>query len=344
MRHHHVDGQHRSVEGPGATRRAPARGRSRAPSPAPPARWAAATLGALIASLVPGLLAAQEADAHSHRQATDHHAGLHFTHPMIAESVSPDTKIRIDHRYFEFPEGDLEHSGLLEVEYAFHRGFSIEAGIPYSYSATEFGNAEVLFKFANYAFEEAGLLLGYGLEIGFPTNGTPEEEEPPIPDAEPAAARGGSDRSIASSRGRAAPAPRLNGGGAGVEGTLGTDEWELAPFLNVGYERGPFELVAWGIFGIPFNQEDHEEVATELSYNLSALFRMSSRVQVLLELDGAGGISGHAVGEDVANLSPGLRVRLLPDRPLVLGTSVGFPLTNEEGFDVRWASSLFWHF
>lgn len=295
--------------------------------------------------LLAGAPAALWAQEHEHEEDHEHaehrhHGGLHFTHPLIAESVSPDTKIRLDHRFFEFPDGDTEHSGGLEAEYAVTRSFSVEAGIPYSYSAGAFGNAELKLKFANYAFEEAGVLLGYGLEFGFPTNGEPDEEGPPAqPEsaAAPAPARFGTGF----------PGPRFSGGGAGVAGTLGTDEWEVAPFLNVGFERGPVELVGWGIFGIPFDQAEQEEVATEISWNVSGMYHVSRRVQALVELDGSGGISGEAVGEDVVNLSPGVRVQLLPDRPLVLGTSVGFPFASgveEDPFDVRWKTSVFWHF
>lgn len=342
-----------SVTGSLAPRPLDVPSRHRRPSPDPGSGVAAATC-VLVALTLPTTLAAQEGHRedrdHSHEVSHEgHHEGLHFTHPLVTESISPDTKLRLDHRFFEFPDGERENSGVLEAEYAFSRSFSIEAGMPYSYSVTEPGNLEILLKFANYAFEEAGLLLGYGVEFGFPTNGTPEdeeEEEPSVtrsPRAGPLAGEGGAAGPTARRR-SSVPAPRFTGGGAGVEAVLGTDEWEVAPFLNLGWKGGAWELVAWGIFGIPFNQEEQEEVGTEISYNLSAMYHASSRVQALLELDGSGGISGEPVGEDVVNLSPGLRVRVLPDRPLVLGTSVGVPLTEESGFDVRWKTSLFWHF
>lgn len=293
-----------------------------------------------------------EDGSHQHAHG-GHHEGLHFAHPLIAESVSPDTKVRIDHRFFEFPDGDNENSGVLEAEYAVTRSFSVEAGIPYSYTATEAGNAEILLKFANYAFEEAGVLLGYGIEFGFPTNGTAGAE---AGEDGPRATTLRAGRNVTATGSGAVPAsrtvtssespppPRFSGGGGGVEATLGTDEWEVAPFLNAGFKRGPVELVAWGTFGIPFDQAEQSEVSTELSWNFSGLYHVSSRVQALLELDGSGGISGEAVGEDVANLSPGIRVQVLPHTPLVLGTSVGFPLTDEEPFDARWKSSVFLHF
>lgn len=314
-------------------------------------------LAALAWAAPGGSLQAQEGEHrhdHAHEAAHAGHAhgsGLHFTHPMIAESVSPDTKVRLDHQYFEFPDGDTEHSGVLEAEYAFARSFSVEAGLPYSYSAGAFGNAEVLLKFANYAFEEAGVLLGYGLELGFPTNGAPEgheheEEHEHEHEHSASGVPGGAERGPAGAAVKFPPDPRFHGG-TGVEGTLGTEEWEVAPFLNVGYRTGALELVGWGIFGIPFGQAEQSEVGTELSWNLSGLYHVSPRVQALVELDGSGGVSGPEVGEDVVSLSPGVRVRVLPDRPLVVGTSVGFPVASgaeEDPFDLRWKTSLFWHF
>lgn len=105
-----------------------------------------------------------------------HHDGLHFAHPLFTESVSPDTKFRFDYNYQNIT-GDVKRSGLiLGGEYAFDRSFSIEVGLPYEFlntgmeaTASRIGNMEVSFKFANFAYEDAGLLLGYGLEVGLPT-------------------------------------------------------------------------------------------------------------------------------------------------------------------------------
>lgn len=347
----------RAEDGRGGASTSTARGPG---SPIGRAALALAAALAVAALSAPAGLAAQEGHGdHDHEHGGDgHHAGLHFTHPMIAESVTPDRKIRMDHQFFEFSDGDQEHSGVLEAEFAVTRGFSVEAGIPFTYTDSEFGNAEVLFKFANFAFEEAGILLGYGVELGFPTAGAAEgeAEEAGASEAELLGSRRGrvGPADAGSSAGSAAsasggppadpPGPSLHSGGAGVGGTLGSEEWEVAPFLNVGWKSGPVELVGWGVFGIPFNQAEQSEVATELSWNFSGLYHVSSRVQALVELDGSGGISGPTVGEDVVNVSPGVRVQILPDTPLVLGSSVGVPLSNEEPFDVRWKTSVFWHF
>lgn len=312
-----------------------------------------AVLSLALAVATTGVARAQEQEhdeAHSHERESTHHAGLHFSHPMIAESVSPDTKIRVDHQFFDFPDGDEENSGVLEAEYAFHRSFSIEMGLPYTYTQTAFGNLDVAFKFANYAFEGAGLLLGYGVEVGFPTNGSPAEDHEH--EEEGAAASGGTGDPPAgafraarseSSMG-SVPPPALHTGGSGVAGTLGTSEYELAPFVNLGFQRGGWELVGWLLFEIPFNQEEPGEVATELGWNASILYEVSPRLQTLLEFDGSGGISGAAVGEDVLNIAPGMKFAPLADRPLFVGLSAGFPVADEEPFDTRLKASLFWHF
>lgn len=63
----------------------------------------------------------------------------------------------------------------VDAEYAFHRTFSVHLEVPYALlnreedDASDFGTTEVSFKFANYAFAERGLLLGYGIGFGLPT-------------------------------------------------------------------------------------------------------------------------------------------------------------------------------
>ena len=130
-------------------------------------RW----LSLVLVLVVPlGVASAQE------QAEADHHEGLHFSHPLIAESVSPDTEVRLDYAFADLgPDASAQALGL-ELEYAFHRAFSIEAGIPFARldvdgepGTSRFGNAEVAFKFANYAFEDTGALLGYGVEFGLPT-------------------------------------------------------------------------------------------------------------------------------------------------------------------------------
>ena len=152
-------------------------------------------------------LSAQRMDIHE--DGSGHYHGLHFSHPLFSESITPDTKVRLN------AEGEFEDEGNgyeleAEGEYAFNRSFSIEIGIPYvnldpddGASSSALGNIEVGLKFANFVFEDAGILLGYGFAVGLPT-GSPDKG-------------------------------------------IGSDtEWELEPFLNAGIKRGSFELIGCG--------------------------------------------------------------------------------------------------
>ena len=207
--------------------------------------------------------------AQEHAEA-DHHEGLHFSHPLIAESVSPDTKVRIDYDFADLGPDASAHTLRLELEYAFHRAFSIEAGIPFTSldldesGTSRFGNAEVALKFANYAFENRGVLLGYGVEFGLPTGSE--------------AAAIGSDHVV-----------------------------EFEPFFNIGFQRSDWELVVFTTFGIPTNQEEGEEVDTELGTDFSMLYHASPRLQLLLEFDGESVLSGEESGKQTWHVTPGIK-------------------------------------
>lgn len=245
-------------------------------------------------------------DGHSHEQEAAHHAGLHFSHPLVTESVSPDTKMRVNVGR-SMSDAEDENEIELEGEYAFHRSFSVEFGAPYTIvepdgasSVAGLGNVEVALKFANYAFEEQGVLLGYGVEFGLPT-------------------------------------------GDAADG-IGSDHlWEAAPFLNVGYKRGRIEVVGFSIFGIPFNQDPGDEVETELTYNFSGLVAIAPRLQALVELNGHAVMSGDEAGANTVLLSPGIKVAPFGRTPLFVGIGASIPLTSEE-LDATARVSLFYHF
>src|ERR1051325_4061097 len=88
---------------------------------------------------------------------------LHFSHPLIVESPSPDTKIRFDYFYRRFRDGlrASEHTPRVEFEYAFRPTFSIEANVPYTFRNVEgeprvshSDSIEVALKFANFHLKE----------------------------------------------------------------------------------------------------------------------------------------------------------------------------------------------
>ena len=267
---------------------------------------------------------AQEAGEHDHgptghHQAGEsgHHAGLHFTHPLVAESVSPDTKLRFDYGYQDLGaenESELE----LEGEYAFHRSVALEIGTHFDATRGELGETHVIAKFANFAFEEHGLLLGYGMEIGLPT--------------------GAGHGHV----GLEAPEHEHEEGEEHEEEE--DDVYEFAPFLNVGLAAGLWEFVAWTRYAIPTNQTAPAELGPELRFDLSVLLHASNHIEPVLEMGGSFGLGGPQADREVLTLSPGVRVRPVADQPLVLGGSLSLPLTDARIYDSRVQVSMFWHF
>ncbi len=243
--------------------------------------------------------------------AAAHDDGLHFSHPLIAESPSPDTKARFDYAFRSLKDGAEnfdENAVNLEGEYAFSRAFSIEVDIPYAFvdatgeaAANHFDTVSIGFKFANFVLEDKGVLLGYGFEIGTPTG----DEEKGI----------GDDHLV-----------------------------ELEPFFDIGYKRGDLEVVAFTSFGIPINQQQGEEVETEMAYNLSLLYHVTPRFMTLLEFDGMTVLSGEEDGATLVNITPGVKIKPLADRAFEVGVGISLPLTNTRLFDVRALVSAFYHF
>ena len=245
-----------------------------------------------------------------HDPSSDHSHTLHFSHPIVTESPSPDTKVRIDGIHLDGVHVEADRGDAttvrLEAEYAFHPSLSVEVNVPYTFldldgasSQDSLDNVEVGLKFANFAFADRGLLLGYGIEFGLPT--------------------GDDDVGIGSN-----------------------NELEIAPFLDFGYMNGPLEVVGFSTFVIPTNQNG-EEVESEMEPQLSFLYHANESLMALCELDGVGVLSGDEEGSWVVNLSPGLKLAPFAKKNLRLGLSVGFPLTHDEEFDLRVIGSLFYH-
>lgn len=266
-----------------------------------------------LACLLPlHTLAAQE---HDHRHEHDH--GFHFRHPLFAESISPDKKLRLNYSFQDLEAEQSESELELEGEFAFTRSFSVEGGVEFEPAAGELGETHVILKFANYAFQQAGILLGYGIEFGLPT-GTAHE-------------RGGEDGHEEGRSGRHDRPPE-------------EDIYEVTPFLNAGWITGRWELVAWTLFQIPTNQKLQENVGAELRYNASALYHGSRRLEALVEAFGHSGLSGPKTGRTLLNLAPGLRLRPFAQEHLVLGAAVAFPLTGDRDFAIGVLVSAFYHF
>jgi hypothetical protein len=249
--------------------------------------------------------------------------GLHFSHPLITESPSPDTKIRLDYFFLDV-DGEVEDEDLgeegegpsrfkentvnLELEYAFTRNISIEADIPYTFinpdegkDTSHFNTVDIGVKLATFILEEYGVLLGGGLEFGLPT--------------------GDDDKGI------------------------GSDNiFEIEPFLSFGWKYKILEVVSFLHLGIPVNQKGDQDEGNELGYNLSTLLHATEWLEVLLEFDGETVLNGEEEGESVLNIDPGVKFKPFKSQELHVGFGAGFPVTHDEEFEVRLVASVFYHF
>jgi len=246
---------------------------------------------------------------------------LHFSHPLISESPTPDTKIRFDYFFFDAngEEGEeefeaeasgkfQEHTILLELEYAFSRNVSIVAHIPYTFLDVEdgtnenhFNNIEIGLKLASFIFEEYGILVGGGIEFGLPT--------------------GNNDKGI------------------GSDNII-----EIEPFLSFGYEVWNFEFVSFLKLGFPVNQNNDQDEGDEFGYNFSFLYHLNDSLQPILEFDGEVVLNGEEDGESVLNIDHGIKILPFKNKDIAFGFGAGFPLTNDEEFNYRLIGSIFYHF
>lgn len=104
---------------------------------------------------------------------------LRFSTPIITPSISPATLVRFDYyRVNRHSGADARTEQVIRVsgEYAFHRAVSIELEAPYATVEPDegdkergFDSFELALKFANFAFESSGVLLGYGIDSALPT-------------------------------------------------------------------------------------------------------------------------------------------------------------------------------
>jgi hypothetical protein len=235
---------------------------------------------------------------------------LHFSHPLIVESPSPDTKVRFDYFYRRFRNGirATEHTPRVEFEYAFRPTFSIETNIPYTFRNVEgdprvshSDSMEVALKLANFHFKERHVLLVYGVSFELPT--------------------GSDTKEIGSSH-----------------------IFVVEPYFGVGVKREKLEVVAFSSVGVPTNKKTTDDEATELGYQLSFLFKPRPWLQPVIEFDGETELNGLDRGRTVVNLSPGIKVRPFGSEHWQLGAGVGFPITSTHDFSTRAVFSAFYHF
>jgi len=242
--------------------------------------------------------------------AHDPDSELHFSHPLLTESPSPDSKVRFDYFYQSFRDGTpaSEHTPRVEFEYAFRPWISVETNVPYTFLRVEgqtqtshTDNIEVAVKIANLAIREKHVLFVYGLNLELPS---------------------GSD------------AKEIGSGHI----------FQLEPYFGFGMKREKVEIVGSSSIGIPANKNSTDEEDTHLGYEISFLFKPTTTVEPLIELDGETLLAGPDQGQTAVNLSPGIKFRPFHSEHWQIGTGIGFSLTNGREFHRRVVVSAFYHF
>lgn len=106
---------------------------------------------------------------------------LKFSHPLVSNTPEPENYVRFVYEYFNEPShghepGAHRHSLWVGAEYAPIRSFSLELFVPYTFlnpdehsSTSRLGNMDFTAKYASFAFQEHGLMLGGGLALDLPT-------------------------------------------------------------------------------------------------------------------------------------------------------------------------------
>ncbi len=258
----------------------------------------------------------------------DHGAGgdgpLHFSHPLFTESPSPDTKLRLDWFFArllgeEAGEGDAPdptalpadfHSFRLEGEYAFTPALSLEVDVPLSIRDPAGGIGSVS------SLDTVEVALKYAnfhfAEHGLLLGGGIEFGLPTGQDAK----------------------------GIGSGHIL-----DIEPFVDFGFKRGRFALVGFVSAGLPVNDRPEDEAAdAELGIDLSALYHLSSTVELLVELNGEHVYGGDEAGRDAWNFAPGFKLRPWRALALKIGFGVQIPVGGKKEQKVRTLLSVFYHF
>ncbi len=130
------------------------------------------------------------------------------------------------------------------------------------------------------------------------------------------------------------------------EDGIGTDHViEIAPFLNFGYERRKTQFIGFAEFGFPVNDNGNQDVADfEFGWNFALIYNGFDHFKPLFEIDGEIVNGGEEDGNNIVNLTPGLKYELPGNEALQIGAGVSFPVTDDKEFYVKPLLSVFYHF
>lgn len=260
----------------------------------------------LMAVVLPARAFAQHDDDHDH-----HHGALHFTHPLVTESPSPDSKIRVDYAWFRAAADSAPLEGrvtAVELEKAFSPSISLSVTVPYEWHtrpvserAGGFGSTELSLKAVTYAQAKRGLLFGGGLSAGLPT---------------------GSDAKAIGS----------------------AHAVELEPFVHAAYMHHDVELVTFLDYSTLTRLRAGEENERELTFDGSALYHLGEHAQALVELESARALGGGASGGQVTSVAPGFEIVPFEDTPLMFGVSYLAGVAGRSHDNRQLLISAFYHF
>ncbi|HET7114985.1 MAG TPA: hypothetical protein VFI29_00750 [Hanamia sp.] len=233
---------------------------------------------------------------------------LEFSHPLITESISPDTKIRFTYLNTKVQSGITSQQYVLELEYSPVPVFSLHLDVPYgtlkSQGASSFSNLdniELTLKFANFAFANHNVLLGYGIGFGLPT---------------------GNDSK-----------------GIGSDHVI-----DVEPFLNAGYLWRKWEWTAYFTFSVPTHQHKGENMQSSLESRATALYHLNRYWQLLAEFGNERDISSPSGWNKNYDLLEGFKYLPFGHKPWILGAAVRQGLGKNSDLHFQWLLTLFYHF
>jgi hypothetical protein len=239
----------------------------------------------LVATFLVLPFAATQAQEHEEDHDHDH---LHFSHPMVTESPSPDTKLRLDFLAARTSgsAGLHENTIRLEGEYAFNHSVSLAIVTPFISRTAPVGERASGLGNVELSLKAASLAFGEG--------------------------------------------GLLIGGGLSVGLPTGSDKKaigsghivEIEPFLDAGYKRDELELVGFARLSSTLHRQAGEEAERSLSFDFSALYRIQSRLEGLIEVTTSRALVGAESGSQQTFVAPGLKIYPFTNRMLMFGASV----------------------
>ena len=119
--------------------------------------------------------------------------------------------------------------------------------------------------------------------------------------------------------------------GSDVKGIGSSHLVELEPFLDAGYKHDALELVGFATLSSSFRRRPGEEAERNLAFDFSALYRLQSRLEGLIEVTTTRALAGSESGIQQTFVAPGLKVYPFTNRKFMFGASfeIGTGVIND---------------